>query len=142
MKPSLESCSNAFRCNEEALFQIFKQSLLANLNETYIDDVVVNNKYVRPKPIFRSKMLDYNSSFDLPQKDDFSFLKKDMNTLVKEVKKITKHMQDDDEEGEKKLNWIFAGMVIDRLCFFTFSILTFILTSTLLLSSKNFFKFQ
>ena len=59
-----------------------------------------------------------------------------------EVRKIAKHLKDNDDDKEMELDWKFAGMVIDRLCLFIFSILTIIFTCGILFSSRNFFKFK
>lgn len=69
-------------------------------------------------------------------------IKNEIRLLLKEINKITKKMQDDAEEGDKALEWKFAGMVIDKLCLYLFSILTFVLTCGILLTAPNFFKFQ
>ena len=65
-----------------------------------------------------------------------------INTILKELKVLTKKIQDDAEDEEKELNWKFAAMVIDRLCMWIFAIATFFSTTLILLTSKNFFKFK
>ena len=70
------------------------------------------------------------------------YFKGEISLLLKEICKITKKMEDDDKEGERALEWKFAGMVIDKLCLYLFSTLTLVLTCSILFSAENFFKFK
>jgi nicotinic acetylcholine receptor, invertebrate len=69
-------------------------------------------------------------------------LKKNLHAILRELRVLTKKIKDDDEDGEKELNWKFAAMVIDRLCMWIFAFATFFSTTLILLTSKNFFKFK
>ena len=69
-------------------------------------------------------------------------LKKQVFLLLKEIRKITKRMRIISENERKSLDWKFAGMVIDKLCLYSFGILTTTVTCGIFLSSPNFFKLQ
>jgi hypothetical protein len=73
--------------------------------------------------------------------DSYPF-KKNLHAILKELRQLTKKIKDDDEDGEKELNWKFAAMVIDRLCMWIFTVATVVSTAGILLTSKNFFKFK
>ena len=64
-----------------------------------------------------------------------------LNMILNELQLITRKLKSDEEDEQKSLDWKFAAMVIDRLCFFLFSIATFISTVVILLTANNFFKF-
>ena len=69
-------------------------------------------------------------------------MKRNLGAILKELKVLTKKIEDDEEDEEKILGWKFAAMVIDRLCMIIFSFATLFATVIILLTSKNFFKFQ
>lgn len=73
-------------------------------------------------------------------KNDIISVRKSLAGILKEVKAITTKIKEDEEDESKELSWKFAAMVIDRLCFVTFSILTIISTGSILMTSKNFYK--
>jgi hypothetical protein len=73
---------------------------------------------------------------------EFNTLKKELTVLLKEIREITKKIRDDDDDEEKSLEWKFAGMVLDKLCLYVFSILTIISTCVILLTSPNFFNLR
>lgn len=67
---------------------------------------------------------------------------KSLSSVLKEVKKLTKKIDDDDSDDDKILEWQFAAMVIDRLCVAIFSVATLVSTMLILFTSENFFKFR
>jgi hypothetical protein len=68
--------------------------------------------------------------------------KKNLYAILKEVRKMTKKIEDDEEDENKILEWRFAAMVIDRLCVVFFTVATFFSTVLILFTSKNFFKLR
>lgn len=64
-----------------------------------------------------------------------------LNMILRELQLITRKLKADEEDEQKSLDWKFAAMVIDRLCFVCFSLATFISTVVILLTANNFFKF-
>jgi nicotinic acetylcholine receptor len=73
-------------------------------------------------------------------KTDINCVKRNLTAILKEIKAITQKIRDDEEDESKELSWKFAAMVIDRLCMVIFATLTIIITVTILMTSKNFFK--
>lgn len=73
-------------------------------------------------------------------KGDINSVRKNLNSILKEIRMITQKLKDDEEDEEKSLNWKFAAMVIDRLCLVFFSIATVFSTVVILFTSKNIFK--
>ena len=69
-----------------------------------------------------------------------SFFKKEFNFLMKEIRTLTKKIEQDDEHEERYSEWRFFGAVLDRFFIVIFSILTFTSTCAILFSSQNFFK--
>ena len=62
--------------------------------------------------------------------------------FLDEVRKITKKIEDNEIERSYALDWLFASMVIDRLFFYSFSIMIFILTFSILLTNPNFYNMK
>ena len=89
-----------------------------------------------------------NSNVSESNYDDTSSYKSDTNNpfkknlygILKEVRKLTKKIEDDEEDETKILEWRFAAMVIDRLCVVIFTVATVFSTILILFTSKNFFK--
>jgi len=67
---------------------------------------------------------------------------KSLQSVLKEVQKLTQKIADDDADEDKVLEWQFAAMVIDRLCMVFFTIATVLSTVLILFTAENFFKFQ
>ncbi len=67
---------------------------------------------------------------------------KSLANVLKEVRKLTKKIEDDDADEDKILEWQFAAMVIDRLCVVFFTVSTVVSTVLILFTSKNFFKLR
>lgn len=73
-------------------------------------------------------------------KQDINSVRKNLSSILKEIRLITQKLKDDEEDETKSLNWKFAAMVIDRLCLVFFSIATVLSTILILFTSKNIFK--
>ena len=73
-------------------------------------------------------------------KQDINSVRKNLGSILKEIRLITQKLKDDEEDETKSLNWKFAAMVIDRLCLVFFSIATVLSTILILFTSKNIFK--
>jgi nicotinic acetylcholine receptor len=82
------------------------------------------------------------SSESITSKPEMNSLKLNLNSILSELKFITKKVHDDEIDENKSLHWKFAAMVIDRLCMVFFTVATFVSTAVILFSSKNFFKFK
>ena len=67
-------------------------------------------------------------------------IKRNLGAILNELKTLTQKITDDDADEEKELNWKFAAMVMDRLCMIFFATTTLIST-IILMTSKNFFRF-
>lgn len=74
--------------------------------------------------------------------EDFNSVKQEIHSIMNDVHNIAKKIQENEDEGDKSLNWKFAAMVLDKLCLYVFGILTFSSTGVILLTSPNFFKLQ
>ncbi len=75
-----------------------------------------------------------------PVNTDLLGLKHDVSTILLEISNISKKLKENDEEGDRSLEWKFAAMVLDKLCLYVFGILTIVSTCGILMSSPNFFK--
>lgn len=73
-------------------------------------------------------------------KADINSVRRNLNSILKEIRLITQKLKDDEEDEAKSLDWKFAAMVIDRLCLVVFSFATVVSTVVILLTSKNIFK--
>lgn len=73
-------------------------------------------------------------------KGDINSVRKNLSSILKEIRLITQKLKDDEEDEAKSLNWKFAAMVIDRLCLVVFSFATIFSTIFILFTSKNIFK--
>ena len=106
------------------------KSLLANVYDDHINDFVIDDNY---------GLICGNKSST--ERCEFNMLKRELKLIAKEIRKITKKLELDENTDSLELDWKFVGMVLDRLCLFTFGIITFISTLTILFTSSNFFKF-
>ena len=138
------------------------KSLMANvlnINDDYGLATGHNNSsrlyYMNKNSCDRIKSMNYqnyirreNSNVSESNYDDSSSYKSDTNNpfkknlygILKEVRKLTKKIEDDEEDETKILEWRFAAMVIDRLCVVIFTVATVFSTILILFTSKNFFK--
>lgn len=117
------------------------KSLLANVLD--INDDYLNKGHSKFKSSFKfPQNHDNNESEDEFYSNDPNLVKRNLGAILKELKVLTKKIEDDDEDEEKILGWKFAAMVIDRLCMVIFTVATFIATFIILLTSKNFFRLQ
>lgn len=74
------------------------------------------------------------------KQNEKTLFKREFNIIFKEIQKITKKIENEEDERQKVLEWKFAGIVLDRLFLYIFTILTIIFTCTILLTAQNFFK--
>lgn len=157
-KPEPESSSNDNHkggLKSEVNNEASSKSLLANvldINDDYFNknnnkfksrgNNIYNDGYPpNAKPSFKHSQ-DSNQSSDEDYSHDTNPIKRNLGAILKELKVLTQKIEDDDADDEKVLNWKFAAMVVDRLCMILFSLATFLCTFFILLTSKNFFKFQ
>jgi len=82
------------------------------------------------------------SSESITSRQEMNSLKTNLNSILSEIKFITRKVKDDETDEFRSLHWKFAAMVIDRLCMVFFTVATLFSTSVILFSSKNFFKFK
>jgi len=82
------------------------------------------------------------SSESITSRQEMNSLKTNLNSILSEIKFITRKVKDDETDEFRSLHWKFAAMVIDRLCMVFFTVATLVSTSVILFSSKNFFKFK
>lgn len=117
------------------------KSLLANVLD--INDDYLNRGCNNFKSSFKlSHHQDNDENGDEFYSNDPNLVKRNLGAILKELKVLTKKIDDDDEDEEKILGWKFAAMVVDRLCMVVFTISTVIATVVILLTSKNFFRLQ
>ena len=57
---------------------------------------------------------------------------KDMLEVLKEIRKITEHISDENEAGSQADEWKFAAIVFDRFCLYIFMFLNIIAVSVTL----------
>ena len=68
---------------------------------------------------------------------DNSILKSDLVLILREIRKITTKLRQDEEEIEIKNEWKFAALVIDRLCLWICVAATTISTAAILGSAPH-----
>jgi len=66
-------------------------------------------------------------SAEVPTEDDVSAVP-ELTSLLRELRCITRRMRSDEEKEGETNDWKFAAMVIDRLCFWLFSVYLVLLT--------------
>jgi len=66
-------------------------------------------------------------SAEVPAEEEASALP-ELTSLLQELRCITRRMRSDEEKENETNDWKFAAMVIDRLCFYLFSVYLFLLT--------------
>lgn len=89
-----------------------------------------------------SNALQFSPLNKLIAPSEINMLKKDVHVILKELRSITKRLQDGDDEDDKSLDWKFAAMVLDKLCLYVFGILLISSTCVILFTSPNFFKLR
>ena len=112
-------------------FQIFFFFNLTEEFETSFVDSATQNK--------KTNLKKQNDCISLVN-TDVSQLKDDINSILIEIINISKKLNNQEEEGDRSLDWKFAAMVLDRLCLYVFAVVTIALTCGILMSSPNFFK--
>ena len=116
----------------------------SNIIEKYnlsLNDINILNRNKHSGYIFDKNQSNCTiSNDDDIKKELLVFLKKEFQALFKEVCKLTRKFEENEEKKEKILNWKFAGMVLDRFFMIIFSILTLSSTVGILLTAPNFFK--
>lgn len=53
---------------------------------------------------------------------------RELQSILRELRFITRRMREDDENQEVISDWKFAGMVVDRICLFGFTLFTILST--------------
>ena len=91
-----------------------------------------------PPPFFRNGTLEdsWNHSCNSTAGCGSS-LRNEVLNILNEVRYLTRHVKEDDEEKEEINDWKFAGMVIDRLCFWIASIFLVVFTLAIFLSAPQ-----
>ena len=156
-KKSSYTLKKSYSKNE--LNDFCSKSLLANILNTDDNFGVIGRKINCFKPLHNEN---FDSSFDNSQKSnilnyqtkyenafencfssiksDIYSLKKNLNSILKELRVVTLKIKEEENNEKKSLNWKFAAMVIDRLCMVFFTVTFLISTSLVLFTSENFFK--
>ncbi len=117
-----------------------KKKLNAQTKNYNIADPVNELNDLTSKSLVENVDTNNNLNETINDRQDFSSLRKNLSSILSEIRLMTQRLKDDEENETKSLNWKFAAMVIDRLCLVIFSIAT-VLSSVLILStSKNIFK--
>jgi nicotinic acetylcholine receptor, invertebrate len=73
---------------------------------------------------------------------DMRVFRADMRTILTELKFLTGHVRQEEEEDDVSQDWKFSAMVIDRLCLIIFTLTTTIFSYVTLFSAPNFFKLR
>lgn len=81
-----------------------------------------------------------DNMFSPTNKTDANLVRKNLTSILKEIRVITQKLKDDEEDEGRSLNWKFAAMVIDRLCLVVLSTATILSAVLILFTSKNIFK--
>ncbi len=123
----IENEINNYNCKKNRIFEKY--------NLTTTDFNILN----------KNKHTDCNNKISMSKEDEkktelMIFLQYHFKFLLKEVCKLTKKFEENEEKKEKILNWKFAGIVLDRFFMLIFSILTITSTVGLLITAPNFFK--
>jgi hypothetical protein len=121
--------------NEKDNYNCKKNRIFEKYNSTTTDFSILNkNKHTDCDiKISMSKKVEKKTELMI-------FLQYHFKFLLKEVCKLTKKFEENEEKKEKILNWKFAGIVLDRFFMLIFSILTITSTVGLLITAPNFFK--
>ena len=106
------------------------KSLLANI--THLDD----QSYIRSTSD-RAK----NSP---PQLDicDAHTCRAEFRSILTELRFLSDHVRQGEEDDDVSEDWKFSAMVVDRLCLILFTIMTTIFSYVTLFSAPNFFKLR
>ena len=100
------------------------QSLLSNVKD--IDNAIPLNEY----PPLRSIRIEDPGSMSL---------RNELLGILNELRFITHKIKEDNEAAEETNDWMFAAMVIDRLCFCVFSFYLVVTTLAIFFSAPNMF---
>ena len=120
-------------------------SLISNVKD--VDNAIpLNSEYRQSEyqraPEFRSEYANSNhrgnyisKSFD----ENFSNVKGELLSILNELRFITHKMKENDEKEEETNDWKFAAMVIDRLCFWIFTLYLVVTTLAIFFSAPHLF---
>lgn len=121
--------------NQKDSYNVKKNRIFEKYNLTTTDFNILN----------KNKHTDCDIKISMSKEDEkktelMIFLQYHFKFLLKEVCKLTKKFEENEEKKEKILNWKFAGIVLDRFFMLIFSILTITSTVGFLFTAPNFFK--
>jgi nicotinic acetylcholine receptor len=145
--------SNGLELTKIDYHESSSKSLLANVYDDKIKDFVLNDDFgiigngrlpLSTASLNRQK---HNALYRQQSKinelqtssSEASVLQQELQNILKEIRCITKKINDDEEDEGEELDWKFAAMVLDKLCLYLFGTLTLI-TTVMLMRTPNFFK--
>lgn len=98
-------------------------SLISNVKD--VDNAIPLNDY----PPLRNNLRMEDSSYNT--------VRSELLAILNELRFITHKVKADNEATEEANDWKFAAMVIDRLCFITFSLYLIVATMAIFFSAPN-----
>lgn len=100
-------------------------SLISNIKD--VDNAIPLNDY----PPLRSVRID---------ECGLHSVRNELLGILNELRFITHKIKEDDDAADETNDWKFAAMVIDRLCFWIFSVYLVVTTLAIFFSAPNMFK--
>jgi hypothetical protein len=135
---------NGFRNVSNKLKTKFLNDEMNNFNKIANGNGVIGNQshsaYLRRENSNLSQSGTDSSQFGDSYFSKPDVLRKNLGSILKELRLITQKLKDDEEDEGKSLDWKFAAMVIDRLCMVVFAVATLLSAILILFTSKNIFK--
>jgi nicotinic acetylcholine receptor len=146
-----DSIANSHKCTPTPLLADSSKSLLANVTSNedpaYINAsntlpiTVMNHIVSRQQPKCKNPYHHHEPDEVLLPRDMRVF-RSEMRTIISELRFLTAHVKNEEDEGDISEDWKFSAMVIDRLCLVSFTIMTIVFSYVTLFSAPNFFKFH
>jgi nicotinic acetylcholine receptor len=129
--------NNPIHCHKRPstlLLENSSKSLLANITNTgdQLLIPVINHVQNSSNHETNNVLLSY----------DMNFSRSDIRMILSELKFLTDHVRNAEEDDNISQDWKFSAMVIDRLCLILFTIMTTIFSYITLFSAPNFFKLR